>query len=223
MELDRKLPFWDRSIDAVVLTHPHDDHLVGLLEVLRRYQVGHVLESGFAEESPAYAEWCRLISDRGIARTVVRRGQCMDLGSGISLDVLHPPDELIQGTDQDANNNSVTLRLIWNQVSFLLTGDLCIEGETSIIHCGESYCLRSTVLKVAHHGSDTSTCEHFLGMVNPQVAVISVGDDNSYGHPSPLVLERLTDIPLYRTDLQGTISFQTDGERLWVEWTRSGQ
>ena len=218
VELDGKLPFWDRSIDLVILTHPHEDHLVGLLEVLCRYQVGLVLESGYEEACPAYTEWCRLIFDGGIEQMVIRRGQCVDLGGGVLLDIIHPPDQLIQGTDQDANNNSVAIRLVWNKISFLLTGDLCEEGENHIIHYGRSHYQESTVLKVAHHGSNSSTSEHFLEVVNPQVAVICVGDDNTFGHPSPLVLERLGDIPVYRTDLQGTVSFTTDGERLWVDF-----
>jgi len=223
LELDDRLAFWDRNIDVVILTHPHEDHLVGLLEVLRRYQVGQVMESGFAEDCPAYAEWCRLLSDKRVPQTIIRRGQRVDLGDGISLDVIHPPNEFMQDTGEDANNNSVTLRLVWNRISFLLTGDLCGEGETYIIHSVQSHGLKSTVLKVAHHGSPTSTSQHFLDVVNPEVAVISVGQDNGFGHPSSVVLKSLDALPVYRTDLHGTISFETDGERLWVECSRSGQ
>ncbi len=216
-QLGQNLPFWDKSLDLVVLTHPHDDHLVGLLEVLRRYQVDHVLESGYAEESPAYREWCRLIDEQGVDRILASRDQKIDLGQGIALEIIHPPVDLIVGTEQDANNNSVTLRLVWKNVSFLFTGDLCSEGEGNIIHQAQSHEVASTVLKVPHHGSNGSTSARFLGTVDPDVAVICVGTGNVFGHPGAELLARLGDIPVYRTDLQGSISFLTDGERLWVE------
>jgi competence protein ComEC len=199
------------------LTHPHDDHLVGLLEVLRRYEVDHVLESGYAEETPAYREWCRLIDEQGVDRILASRDQKIDLGQGIALEIIHPPVDLIAGTEQDANNNSVTLRLEWKNISFLFAGDLCSEGENSIIHQAQSREIASTVLKVPHHGSNGSTSARFLDAVDPDVAVICVGTGNLFGHPGAELLARLGDIPVYRTDLHGSISFVTDGERLWVE------
>ena len=117
------------------------------------------------------------------------------------------------------DNNGVVLRLSWGRVSFLLTAD--IRGETEFELIGQRANLKSTVLKVAHHGSETSTSQQFLAAVDPQVAAVSVGEDNPFGHPSPEVWERVIDTlgddNVYRTDQDGTIEFITDGETLWVE------
>jgi competence protein ComEC len=216
--LGKKLPFWDKSLDLVVLTHPEDDHLVGLVEVLGRYQVGQVLEPGFEHDIPAYKEWLRLVDEKDIKRTIAKAGQQIELGDGIRIEVLHPQEEFLRGTGSDINNNSVVLRLVWEEVSFLLTGDIYEEAEREILYQG--YKLSSTVLKVAHHGSATSTSAHFLAAVDPQVAVISVGGDNLFGHPSDEILARLNGVSVYRTDKKGTITFTTDGQRLWVEVER---
>ncbi len=217
LALGEKLPFWDRSIDMIVLTHPEEDHLAGLVEVLRRYEVGQVLEPGTHNESSIYEEWLNLIEEKGITRTIAQAGQQIDLGDGIRIEILHPQEELMEGTGSDLNSNSVVLRLVWDKVSFLLTGDIGEEAERELLHQeGE---LESAVLKVAHHGSSTSTCEQFLRAVSPRVAVISVGE-NRFGHPSSEVIERLTEQvgnELYLTSERGTITLTTDGENLWVE------
>ena len=133
--------------------------------------------------------------------------------------MLHPPLDLIEGTESDIDNNGVIIRLEMGEVSFLLTSDLYADGELYLIDQGLT--LRSTVLKVGHHGSSTSTCPEFLAAVSPQVAVISVGADNPFGHPSDEVMDRLTERlgedRIYLTSESGTITFTTDGERLWVE------
>lgn len=229
LALGDKLPFWDRSIDLVVLTHPQDDHVTGLVEVLKRYEVKQVLEYDVEEleyeaekalgldldyTTRAYEEWNKLIEEKGIKRTWACAGQQIELGDGIIIEVLHPQEEFMVDTDSNVNNNSVVLRLVCDEISFLLTGDIGEEAEREILHRGCQ--LGSTVLKVAHHGSSSSTCEQFLVVVEPQVAVISVGD-NPFRHPNEETLARLNGVKVYRTDNQGTITFTTDGERLWVE------
>jgi len=140
------------------------------------------------------------------------------LGNGITIEILNPLAEFFQGTSCDIDNNGVVLKLAWNKVSFLFTADIREEAEFELI--GQRANLKSTVLKVAHHGSETSTTSQFLAAVAPEVAVISVGADNTFGHPSPDVVERLTDRVgednVYRTDEDGTIELITDGERLWL-------
>lgn len=215
LALGDKLPFWDKSLDLVVLTHPEDDHLVGLLEVLRHYKVEQVLEPGFDHDTLAYEEWLRLIDAKHMKRITASAGQQIDLGDGIMIEVLHPKEELMEGTESDANNNSIVLRLVWNEISFLLTGDIYEEAEREILY--EGYKLDSTVLKVAHHGSTTSTSPHFLAAVDPQAAIISVGKDNPFGHPSDETLARLNGVQVYRTDEEGTITFTSDGRKLWVQ------
>lgn len=216
--LGNKIPFWDRTIDLLVLTHPHSDHLSGLVEVLRRFQVKQVLYPDSDYESPLYDEWLRLIEAKNIKATIARAGQQVDL-NGAVIKVLNPRATPLTGTASDIDNNIVVLRLSMDNVSFLFTADIGQEAEFKLITDRAE--LSSTVLKVAHHGSDTSTTPKFLAVVNPQLAIISVSADNKFGHPSDEVLERLKERlgseNIYRTDQHGTIEFITDGERLWVE------
>jgi len=218
LELSEKLPFWDRTIDLVVCTQPQADHVTGLVEVLKRYKVKQVLEPGVSYNSSIYQEWLNIVEDKGIEYNIARAGQEIDLGNGIELEVLNPPQDLFEETSHDVDNNGVMLRLTWSKVSFLFTADIREEAEFELI--GQRANLRSTVLKVAHHGSETSTSAQFLAAVDPEVAVISVGADNPFGHPGPEVMERLIDRlgkdNVHRTDEDGTIEFITDGESLWV-------
>ncbi len=222
LEVGEALPFWERSIDLVILTHAHDDHVTGLVEVLRRYQVGQVMSPEFPSTSNAYSEWLSVIEDNSIPYIRAQAGQTIDLGGGATLEVLHPPAEFLEGTESDIDNNGVILRLEMGEVSFLLTADLFMEGEQYLIDQGVE--LRSTVLKVGHHGSSTSTSSGFLAAVNPQVAVISAGADNPFGHPSAEVMARLTERlgqdSIYLTAERGTITLTTDGTGLWVETER---
>ncbi len=219
LELGEEMPFWDRTIELVILTHPEADHITGLVEVLQRYRVKQILVSSLESDTGIYREWQRLIEEKGIKLTVAEAGQQIDLGQGVIMEVLHPREETLEGTGSDLNNNSIVLRLVKDEVSFLLTGDIEQEAEFELIARRAN--LRSIVLKVAHHGSDTSTIPEFLAVVNPRLAVISVGEDNPFGHPSDEVInrlqERIAPENIYRTDEHGTIEFITDGERLWVK------
>jgi competence protein ComEC len=222
LALSDEFPFRTRTIDLIVCTQPQADHITGLLEVLQRYSVTQVIEAGVPYDSSVYQEWRRLIKERGITRHFAQAGQEIDLGQGIRIQVLNPPAQLFRDTSCDIDNNGVVLKLTWNKVSFLLAADIRYETELELIMLRAD--LRSTVLKVAHHGSMTSTAPQFLAAVDPEVAVISVGSDNRFGHPSPEVVTRLLDRlgvdNVYRTDRHGTIEFITDGERLWVETER---
>jgi competence protein ComEC len=218
LELGEKMPFWDRTIELVVLTHPHADHITGLVEAVKRYRVERVLYPESDYGLPICREWLGLIGERDIECTIARAGQEIDLGDGVKMEVLNPQIPPLTGTNSDINNNSVVLNLSAGGVSFLLTGDIEREAEFELIARGSD--LSGTVLKVGHSGSATSTTPEFLTAVSPGAAVISVGE-NSYGHPSDEVIERLAEKlgagNIYRTDQQGTIEFITDGERLWVK------
>lgn len=217
--LGRRLPFWDHSLDLVVLTHPEEDHVAGLLAVLQRYQVARVLEGSFPSDSPSYQEWVRLIQRKNIERLIARRGQQIRLGE-LKVEVLHPAEPLLRGTSADSNNNSVVLRLSYGRASFLLVGDLMQEGEEALLR--QQPQLGSTVLKVGHHGAGSSSPE-FLEAVSPQVAIISVGLNNPFGHPSPEVMARLREKVgqnLFLTSRDGTVEFITDGQKLWVKRER---
>jgi competence protein ComEC len=222
LELSKKLPFWDRTIDFVVSTQPQADHVTGLVEVLQRYRVGQVLESGVSYNSSVYEEWRSVVADKGIQCTLACSGQQVDLGDGIEMEVLNPPASLWEGTSNDVDNNGVVLRLSWGGVSFLFTADIRADLELELI--GQCASLKSTVLKVAHHGSKTSSTSQFLAAVAPDTAVISVGQDNPYGHPTPEVMDRLNgtvgEDNVYCTDENGTVEFITDGQGLWVTTDR---
>jgi len=216
LELGEQMPFWDRTIELVVLTHPDHDHLAGLVEILKRFQVRKVLYPDLSYDSPLYAEWLKLIAEKKISYTLAQAGQQIDLGDGVIIEVLNPRQA--HSTSEDVDNNSVVLRLNAGRVSFLLTGDIGMEAELELI-AGRAL-KASTVLKVAHHGSATSTSPQFLAVASPRLAVISVGAGNRFGHPASEVLDRLERKlgtgNIYRTDELGTIEFITDGKRLWV-------
>jgi len=219
LALGNEMPFWDRTIDLLILTHPHADHITGLLEVLKRYQVKQVLYAGLDDKSSFYAEWLKLIKENNISYTIARAGQQVTFGSGVIIKVLNPQALFLTGTESDIDNNGVVVRLEMGKMSFLITGDIMWEGESELVTSRAD--LTSTVLKVGHHGSSTSTRDGFLGVVNPGLAVIQVGKDNPYGHPTAEVLNRLKvkigQANIYRTDESGTIDLITDGERLWMK------
>ena len=218
LELGRKLPFWDRTVDLMICTQPQADHITGLVEVLQRYEVKQVLEPGVCYNSCVYQEWLALVEEKEIKHDMAKAGQEIDLGRGIKMEVLNPPGQFFEGTSADVDNNGVVLKLSWGEISFLLTADIRWEGEFELIKQRAN--LRSSVIKVAHHGSKTSATPQFLAVVDPEVAVISVGANNTFGHPSPEVVERLEgrlgEDNVYLTSQNGTIEFITDGEKLWV-------
>jgi competence protein ComEC len=214
-ELSKHLPFWDRTIELVVLTHPHLDHMAGLLEVLQRYRVKQVLYLDTEYQTPPEKEWLTLIHDKHIKSTLATAGQEINLGTKqTTIEVINPaPDSAVPDMD-----NGIVLRLSDGKISFLLTSDITSDSELDLLTRRAD--LRSTVLKVGHHGSEGSSSAAFLSVVNPQLAVISVGKDNTFGHPAPATMQRLTDRvgpnKIYRTDKNGTVEFITNGERLWV-------
>jgi competence protein ComEC len=216
--LGRALPASERRIDLIVLTHPQDDHVTGFVELLQRFDVGAAIAGPQAGESGAYLAWRGGLTRANVPLLTASAGQVIDLGGGLRIEVLGPPLDALAGTEDDVNNNSVVLRLVHGAASFLLTGDLASEGEAALLASGLP--LQSTVLKVGHHGSDGSTAPGFLESVAPEVAVISLGEDNAFGHPSPTTRLRLAGIPLLRTDLNGDVRFETDGARLWVSFQR---
>ena len=220
--LGSALPFWDRSLDVVVLTHGHADHVTGLLDVLRRYDVGRIIEREVEYGTPAYSDWSRAIEEEGAHVTQAVAGQLIDLGDRAYVEVLHPPGRLLTGTDSDLNNASIVLRVVYGDVSFLLTGDVFAEAERDMLSRGVE--VGSTVVKIPHHGSRSSSSAEFIERVQPSVAVISVGADNRFGHPhaeTVQVLQRnAPEALVLMTKDQGIIGFVTDGKTLSVETER---
>ena len=210
------VPFLHRKginhLDLVILTHPHADHVGGLNNVLAEIKVDEVLDGGQAYNSQAYKRFKDLIAANRIKYTLGRAGQELDLDQDIKGYILNPSEPLLG----DTNSDSIVMRLVYGDVSFLLTGDLGTPGEERVLSSGAT--LSATVLKVGHHGSATSTSDEFLRAVNPKYAMISVGKHNRYRHPAAATLKRLTDagVETYRTDEHGAIEIKTDGQELVI-------
>lgn len=213
-ELGKQLPFWNRTIELMVVTHADADHLTGLVEALKRYKVNQIIYSGVDTDTQLYEEWLRIIEEKHIPYTAVTAGQSIKLEGGLEIEVLNP----FGGSDDDTNAASVVINLDYRDISFLFTGDLTVEAELELIY--RRLLPDTTVLKVAHHGSGGSTGSAFLSVNRPELAVIQVGQNN-YGHPKTEVVASLElwciEDGVYRTDLAGTIVFVTDGRTLWLK------
>ena len=220
--MGEKTPFWDRSIELVALTHAHSDHVAGLTEALRRYEVKHIIEREVPYDTAPYQAWRQAVAEEGAPVTQARPGLVLVFNDGVYVQVLGPPEELLRGTASDVDNASVVLRVVYGQVSFLLTGDIFGEAEAVLVEQGAP--IDSDVLKAAHHGSRSSSSDDFLGRVSPLAAVISVGEDNSFGHPHQeavsALLEHVDRDLLFVTKDDGAVEFVTDGTRLEVRTAR---
>lgn len=213
-KLGKEMPFWDRTIDLVILSHPEADHLTGLLEVLKRYKVENILWTGIVRDTPEYKEWVSLIEKEGANIEIAQAGQKI-IASDATFYILNPSENLEGKIMKDSNDTSIVSKLVFGDESFLFTGDIYNSAEKEFGSRGLD--LKSEILKVAHHGSKTSTSEEFIAKVSPEIAVIPVGKDNSYGHPYQEVLERLEKYAkIFRTDQNGDIKIFSDGENLRI-------
>lgn len=209
-ELGAVMPFADRSIDVVVGTHPDADHVGGLIPVLSRYTVSAILEPGSSADTATYRALEKEISDKQIPRIIVHRGMIVDLGGGVTFTILSPDQDT---THMETNESSIVGQLRYGSTTVLLTGDAPQSVERHLVSIDGAH-LESTILKAGHHGSRTSSGDIFVQTVHPQIAVISAGKNNRYGHPHAEVLATFKkyDIPVVRTDEEGRIVFMSDGE-----------
>lgn len=212
-KLGEKMPFWDRTIDLVILTHSDKDHIFGLLSVLGGYKVENVLWDGAEEDSVLAEEWERAITREGADVILAKTGQKIFFGKDGYMEVLYSPGD--SSKDKNQNNDSVVSRLVFENKSFLFMADAGQALEKEIISGGAQ--LDSDVLKVGHHGSKTSTSKEFIEKVSPGVSVISTGKDNKYGHPHQEALLNLQGSEVLRTDILGDIKIISDGNILAVE------
>lgn len=208
-KLGKAVPYWDREIELIILTHPHADHLDGLIEVLKNYDVRHVLYSGADYHTADYAEWQRLLAEQQITITIARAGQRIHLTDDAYLDVLAPFENFSNITPDNPHDATVVARLNYRgSTSILFTGDTERRLEFELTQRVADM-LDADILKIGHHGSKTSSSELFLKTVSPDVAIIPVGRKNRYGHPHESVLTRLESlsIPLRRTDVESDILY----------------
>lgn len=232
-KLAERMPFWDKSIDLIILTHPESDHMAGIMEILQRYQVDYFLWTGIVRDTPEYKKFISILEQKknppdsswmasinpqkGAEVITVSAGQVVRAGDAF-INILYPFENLSGKELKNTSNDScIVARLAFGQDSFLFAGDISSVAEKNFF--SQKNILASNVLKVSHHGSKYSTSEDFLQSVNPKIAVISVGKDNSYGHPTQEVLNRLENfgIQIKRTDQDGDIEIMSDGENIIVK------
>ncbi|MDR2931567.1 MAG: MBL fold metallo-hydrolase [Oscillospiraceae bacterium] len=203
------------SIDVLIATHPHSDHIGGMDTVIDALDIGRVIMPDIPDDmvptTKTYTDVLMAIAKKGLKITPAIPGDAYDLGSGAVLMVLGPV-----GEREDLNNISVIAQLDFGAHAFLFTGDAEEPAEKALLDSGRD--VSCTVLDVGHHGSQTSTSQGFLDAVSPDIAVISCGIDNSYGHPHKEIGQRLLDsgAEMYRTDLDGHVVVLTDGDAIEV-------
>ena len=196
-ELPNVMPWYDKHIDVIIITNSDSDHYSGFISLINQYKVDVVIESGYRSTAPTYALLEKEISDKKIPEILARRGEVIDLGGGAQIKILFPDRDVSLLASNDA---SIVSRLTYGEMSVLLTGDSPIKIEDYLITL-DGAGLQSTVLKVGHHGSKTSTSDEYVKTVAPQIAVISAEKGNSYGFPHKEVIDTLDK---YNAQILGT-------------------
>ena len=212
-QLASVMPFFDRSIDVMIATHPDKDLMGGLPYVLEQYDIDVVLDPGLEADTEGYAFYSDMRAhEKDVVYHEARRGQVIDLGGGAYLRILYP-DKDMDGAE-DTNSASIVAQLVYGKTEVMLTGDAPDETESYLVSIDTH--LKSDILKAGHHGSKTSTSQAFLDAVDPDYTIISAGKDNSYGHPHQEVTDRLiaASTTILTTFEEGTIVFESDGKTL---------
>lgn len=209
--LGENMAWWDRQIDLMILTHAHDDHASGLIDVLKRYRVKRILYTGALHNAPNYLSWLKTARDKKVSLTIIDQEQTINLGLGAKIEILYPDESFLDKTLDDLNKSSIVLKLSYGQTKFLLTGDADESVEKKLMVKGAD--LSANLLKVGHHGSQYSSSDEFLKRVGPKIAVIQAGKNNSFGHPSLRIIKRLERLgaEVFRTDEDGSVKAVSDG------------
>lgn len=214
-ELGKVMPFYDRSLDAILVTNPDRDHYAGFIDVLRRFKVSAFIEPGVVKKDPAYEDLLKFVEKEGAEHIYARRGMniLLDEMNGVSLAILFPDRDV---PELDPNTGSVVAKLTYGKTSVILMGDAPSAIEKYLVAL-DGGALHADVLKVGHHGSKTSSDSYFLSAVSPSYAIISSGADNRYGHPHKEVLANLAaaKIPYLNTAQEGGVIFVSDGQSIW--------
>ena len=211
--LSRIMPIFNKKIDAIIMSHPDQDHVGGFTDVLKNYSVEEVFEPGILDNSKTYQNLETEIKNKNIPDVLLRKGMRLDLGGGAVIDILFPDRDV---SNWPTNEGSVVARLSYGKTSVMLTGDAPKSTEKIILSENPPSILQSTILKVGHHGSRASTSLEFTQAVSPKYAFISVGKNNIYGHPTQDVLDILKQVnsQVFRTDQLSTVIMKSDGDNL---------
>lgn len=205
------------TLDYVVATHPHSDHIGGMDDVLSNFQIEHFIDSGYPHTSKTYENTLITVAMKNIPFEVIKAGKTINFDPAVDIEVLNPASTY----SDELNENSVVLKVTYGETSFLLMGDAGLESEERIMKAG--YDVDSDILKVGHHASRSGSGEAFISAVSPEVSIIEVGARNDYKHPHAEILDRLQKTSkVYRTDLDGTIIVTTDGSTYTVMTEKSG-
>lgn len=199
-----------QTIDYLICTHPHSDHIGGMKQVLETFSVGEVYMPKVSHTSRTYENLLQTIKRKGLSIKVAKAGVVIEPEAGVVITMAAPVLEEYE----ELNDYSAVIHLSYGDTSFLFTGDAEVLSEGDMLQSGQP--LAADVLKVGHHGSSTSTSEEFLRTVSPRYAVISCGEGNSYGHPHREILQLLQEwnVKLYRTDYDGTVVAYSDGKNI---------
>ncbi len=212
-ELPKVMAYGDRTIDAVIATHPDADHVGGFVDLIPRYTILNFIAPGIPKQTATFKKLEEEVDNARIPRAKAYRGMWLDLGAGAHLDILFPDFDVSKLPSDKTNDGCVVAHLIYKNTSALFTCDAPLAVEDHLIAISTSTDLKSNLLKVGHHGSRYSSSDEFLDAVAPEFAAISVGARNRYGHPTEETLGRLAahNIKTYRTDLNGAVVFVSDG------------
>lgn len=200
-----------KTIDKLIITHPHADHIGGAYALFKNFQVKEVYDNGDDTTTQTYRTYLKNIKQQSIPRHQLKAGDEVDFGSGVTFKVFSPTEQMVK-TEKNLNNNSIVGQLRYGEFTMLFTGDAEKEAEAAILkQYGDE--VKSLVLKAPHHGSRTSSSEAFLKAVGAKDVLISVGAGNDYGHPHKETMARYKkhDMNVYRTDLNGTITVTANG------------
>lgn len=210
-ELSRVMSPFDKTIDALIITNPDADHIAGFLDVLENYRVEKVFESGTRSGSSTFSDLKTRLEEHGVEHIRAQKGMNLNMGGGVFLEVLFPDRDVTYWT---TNDGSIVSRLSYGGIVIMLMGDATAKTEEIVLRDNNSEKLRSSFLKVGHHGSRTSSSYKFIKAVFPEYSLVSSGKENRYGHPHKEVLDTLSSFgsKILRTDLLGTIVIKSDGE-----------
>ncbi len=214
-ELNKKIPWWSKEVDLLIITHPHDDHIAGIDNVIKKYKIKNILLSGIEYDSPLYLDLLEKIKLKNIPIIIPSKNSEIILDEKCLIKIIYPFENLEKKEVANLNNSSIVTQLDCNNSKFLFTGDIENEVEKEIIT--KNINIKSDVLKIAHHGSISSSDEEFLEKVDPKIAIIMVGKNNKFNHPSLRILKRLEkrNILIFRTDQDGSIKIISDGKNIY--------